>query len=194
MSSPILFDYAAYETSASPIDAATWFRQQTRAGADRLLTPGRWLDWWGGDAGALADAVAKEAHEAHDVEDATIVLALDYRWLTKGLYALLDTLADLKRPLAIVLSHRGDPLSCQGAVNGLIAVTARIPNVTVLRCDHGAGPATDQSSSSHWLFHSRSAASAARFASEGGRAVAGIDPFPIACGIGTVVPGTWTPG
>ena len=43
----VLFDRADYERRAKPIAPAVWLEAQAAAGADRLLTPGRWVPFEG---------------------------------------------------------------------------------------------------------------------------------------------------
>ena len=135
-SGPVLFDGAGYESKAPPLDAQAWLEMQRVANADRLLTTGKWIPW---DAdSSLFRSTVKTEYRLASKEQATVLLALDYRWLTKGLEATVDVLSSLDRPVALVLADSGDPLSHSAAVNGLLALTYNVPGLSLLRCDHGA--------------------------------------------------------
>ncbi|HEX6395655.1 MAG TPA: hypothetical protein VFZ97_19655 [Acidimicrobiales bacterium] len=71
---------------------------------------------------------------------ATVLLALDYRWLTKSAHhdELLTVLQELDSPVAMVLGDRSDPLGHPGAVDALVALTKRVEGISLLRSDHGA--------------------------------------------------------
>jgi len=133
----VLFDRAGYETDRPLLEPAKWFDSQREAGADRVLTPGRFVEWTGSpDA---FDALARiELELAASQPDATAMLAIDYRWLSKGLYGALPVLRGAEVPVALVLAATGDPLSHPQAVDGLIAMTTSIPTLSLLRSDHGA--------------------------------------------------------
>lgn len=135
----VLFDCANYERRAKPVAPQSWFEAQARAGADRLLTTGRWVEWDPmGDA--LSAAVDAARAEAAEVPGVTLVLAVDSRWLTNtdGIYRTIDILKDVPEPIALVLAHRDDPLGAMTAVNNLLALTTNVPNLSFLRSDHGA--------------------------------------------------------
>src|SRR6266851_5351846 len=132
-----LFDAARYERDARPLDPSAWFDSQHAAGADRLLTPGRWVPWDpSGDA--LRDAIRIERAPAAGSGDATMLLAIDSRWITKGIYMTIAALRDVPEPAALVLSHRDDPLGSSDAVNNLLGLTRSVSKLTFLRSDHGA--------------------------------------------------------
>src|SRR5687767_4845884 len=133
----VLFDRATYERRAKPIASQAWFEAQARAGADRLLTPGLWVEWdKSGDA--LRQAVDVVRSEAGTTPGVTLLLALDSRWITDsaGMYRTIDVLGQVPEPLALVLSHRDDPLGAMAAVNNLLAVTKNVKDLTLLRSDH----------------------------------------------------------
>lgn len=44
-SGAVLFDRATYERRTARIDPGCWFEAQARAGADRLMTQGHWVEW-----------------------------------------------------------------------------------------------------------------------------------------------------
>jgi len=50
----------------------------------------------------------------------------------------VDALGDAGRPVALVLADRADPLAVGGAVAGLRWVAQRVPQLIILRSDHGA--------------------------------------------------------
>jgi hypothetical protein len=110
------------------VDRARWFDDQRSAGADRLLTPGCWV---GSEAGHLPfdGQIDAEASVARD-NNATCVLAVDYRWLTKSSQhdEMLESLRGLGLPVALVLADQGDPLGHPGAVDALVALTTLIHN------------------------------------------------------------------
>jgi hypothetical protein len=133
---PVIFDRAGYDPKVSAIDAEAWFDDQEAAGADRLLTTGTWVPW-DPTSDALKRAVEVEAKRTSRRPGATAVLAVDYRWLTKAPMELARSLAELDCPVALVLAHPTDPLSVGSAVHGLLAVTAIVGNVSILRTDHG---------------------------------------------------------
>ncbi|MEA2704304.1 MAG: hypothetical protein QOD63_2249, partial [Actinomycetota bacterium] len=135
----VLFDRANYERSASSTPPGAWLEAQTRAGADRLLTGGHWVEWdRSGDELRLAVDAARD--ETRSIPGVTLVLAIDSRWLTTsdGLYNMIAILKDVPEPVALVLSHRDDPLGSMTAVNNLLALTTNVPGLTFLRSDHGA--------------------------------------------------------
>jgi hypothetical protein len=134
----VLFDGCAYQHPDRPTDPDDWYAKQRDAGADRLLTPGRWVPW-DLDPAVMRTAVQAENDVASRADDVTVLLAIDGRWLTaRGLNAALAALSDLDRPIALVLASRTDPLGGAGAVNGLTTLTWKIDDLTILRCDHGA--------------------------------------------------------
>jgi len=135
----VLFDRADYQRRAKPVGANAWFDAQARASADRLLTAGRWVEWaTSGDAFLVAiDAVRAEAAET---PGATLLLAVDSRWITNsdGIYRTIEILEQVPEPVALVLSHRDDPLGTMVAVNNLLALTKKVKRLSFLRSDHGA--------------------------------------------------------
>lgn len=131
-----IFDRADYVSGRRSGDIARWFDEQQIAGADRLLTPGCFIS---SESGHLSfdDQIETELELALAYE-ATCVLAIDYRWLTKSAQhdEMLHFLQSLECPIALVLADRGDPLGHSGAVNALVALTKRIENLSLLRIDH----------------------------------------------------------
>jgi hypothetical protein len=132
----VIFDRACYNPNVSEVDAERWFDEQARAGADRLLTAGSWVEW-DPTGDTLKRAIEIEAERTSSRPDATGVVAIDHRWLTKAPMDLARAVADLDRPVALVLAHPTDPLSVANAVHGLVAVTKNVANVSILRTDHG---------------------------------------------------------
>jgi hypothetical protein len=135
----VLFDRGSYERATKPIDPGSWFAAQAGAGADRLLTQGHWVEWdETGDALRIGIEAARA--EAEGTAGVTLLLAIDSRWIitTAGLYQTIDILAQVPEHVALVLSHRDDPLGAQTAVNNLQALINNVPNLSFLRSDHGA--------------------------------------------------------
>ena len=134
----VMFDSAAYEKSGSGTRMETWFEHQRLAGARRILSPGRWIDS-SPDPGVFRQEVEDELArvDAAGGFDAIPVLAIHHHWLTKHAHVVASVLTDLERPAALVLGHKGDPLSAGGAVDGLIHVTKRVRRLSLLRIDHG---------------------------------------------------------
>jgi hypothetical protein len=133
-----IFDRAGYSPRSGAIDSEHWFHEQAAAGADRLLTPGRWIGW-SNDRLPFEDQIAPEVDLA-DGHDATIVIAIERRWLTNSAAfdQLQKTLKSMDSPVALVLGDRGDPLSYPEAVNSLIALTKSVKGLSILRTDHAA--------------------------------------------------------
>jgi hypothetical protein len=135
-SGPVLFDGTGYRGSNLP-PVTAWVAQQRAAGADRVLLPGLFVPWDKDEHSSLLEAVVDEARISADL-DATMVLALDARWLARRIEILTEVLRSADRPIALVLGHPADPLSVGGAVAGLRWLASRIPHLSVLRSDHGA--------------------------------------------------------
>jgi hypothetical protein len=97
----VLFDRVGYRDSNTNIDLPRWMADQERAGADRLLTPGRWVGAEGGHA-TLTSQIEAEVKIAEEYV-ATCLLALDYRWLTKSSHhdELLMVFQELHTPVAV---------------------------------------------------------------------------------------------
>jgi hypothetical protein len=133
-----LFDRAGYTTRSGAIDPHHWFDEQSAAGADRLLTPGRWIGW-GANQLSFEDQIAPEVELAVGPQ-ATVLLAIERRWLTKSASfdEMFKVLREIDSPVALVLGDRADPLSHPEAVNSLIALTKKVKGLSILRTDHGA--------------------------------------------------------
>lgn len=133
---PVIFDRAGYDSKVSAIDPERWFDDQAQANADRLLTAGSWVAW-DPTGDALKTAIEVEAKRTSNRLDATAVLAIDHRWLTKAPMDLARALLELDRPVALILAHPTDPLSVGNAVYGLLAVVKNVDDTSILRTDHG---------------------------------------------------------
>jgi hypothetical protein len=133
---PVLFDGCGYAGKELP-GAPAWVALQIEARADRLLLPGVYVPWDKDDNGRLLRAVKEQAGLSGDL-DAGMLMALDSRWLAKKHQVIVDTLQDAGRPVALVLADRADPLAVGGAVAGLRWVAQRVPQLSILRSDHGA--------------------------------------------------------
>ena len=133
----LLFDSAGYERSAASTDPDAWFAAQKAARADRLLTPGEWVEW-SRDSDALASAVENQFRASESAPGATLLLALDSRWLGRDALKTIATLEAANTPLALVLSHREDPLSASGVMDSLLELLRSVPQISLLRSDHGA--------------------------------------------------------
>lgn len=131
---PVLFDGTGYAGVDLPVDR--WVSDQRNAGADRALLPGIFLPWVKDDDSSLLKAVAEQARVAEDL-DATMLIAIDGRWLARRHSLLGEALIAAERPAALVLADPRDPLAIKGAVAGLRSLAARAPHLSVLRCDHG---------------------------------------------------------
>jgi len=136
---PLLFDRAGYERGQSVTQAAAdrWFDAQRVARADRLLTPGRWIEWSKG-SDALVAGLEAERRIAETAPDASVLLAIDSRWLGRDSLRTIAILAAADMPLVLVLAHRGDPLSGTGVLETLLQMLRETRNISLLRCDHGA--------------------------------------------------------
>lgn len=133
---PVLFDGCGYAGQDLP-PPAEWVALQAEAGADRQLLPGVYAPW-DKDDNAGFKALAKEQSALSADLDAGMLIAIDSRWLVKKCDAVLEALLDSDRPTALVLADRADPLAVGGAVQGLRRLAQSIPQLSILRSDHGA--------------------------------------------------------
>lgn len=85
---PVLFDGLGYAGKELPA-AERWVEAQARAGADRALLPGEFVPWGKEDCAQLTTIVEEQARMAADL-NATILVALDARWLAKRYEVLTD--------------------------------------------------------------------------------------------------------
>jgi len=132
---PVLFDGEGYR--GRDLDPTNWAAAQRAAGADRVLLPGLLVVWDKDDQSTLTNAVESQTTIAHDL-DATILLAIDSRWVANRAALLMDTLLSADRPIALVPTHRDDPLGSAQAVTGLKSLCSCVPLLSILRSDHGA--------------------------------------------------------
>lgn len=133
---PVLFDGGGYAGKDLP-PAEAWVGAQVSAGADRSLLPGVYVPWDKNDDHVLLSTVKEQAVISKDLE-AGMLLALDSRWLARRHDVLAGSLRDADCHVALVLADRADPLAVGGAVAGLRWVSQRVPQLRILRGDHGA--------------------------------------------------------
>ena len=129
----VLLDAVGY--AGRPIDPVKWAREQAALGVDRKLMPGLYVPWTKGELGALGSAVEDECRVAKDL-DATLLLAIDARWIANGIEAVIDALT-CGRPVALVLADSGDPLERKEAAANLRRLVVCHPGTALLRSDHG---------------------------------------------------------
>lgn len=132
----VLFDGTRYASTQSKIEPQRWLELQHEAEAARILTPGCFASWGQSSSGLEAQVAAEVDFAAKN--NATALIALDRRWLTRGIEYTRAVVENSSTPLAIVLSDRGDPLALGGAVDGLISILRSRTPISLLRCDHGA--------------------------------------------------------
>jgi hypothetical protein len=134
----VMFDFASYEKPGSTEPLEAWLERQRIAGAKRVLTPGRWIES-SKDPGYCRQVLHDEVSrvDATDGTDAVLLFAVHHHWLTRHADAVASVLGELARPAALVLGHKGDPLSVGGAVDGMIHITKRASDLSLLRIDHG---------------------------------------------------------
>ncbi len=153
----VIFDGNAYKMQEGAMDPNKWFLEQRTAGADRLLTPGLWVDS-ASTSTTFEHQIEEEVNLARSF-NATCLLAIDRRWFTKTskLNEMTFTLEGLDVPVAIVLGDKGDPMAYSGAVDGLVSSIKSIDKISILRCDqvgigalaYGAAHASFGLTSSH---------------------------------------------
>lgn len=131
---PVLFDGQGYKTDG--LDPAEWVASQRNADADRCLLPGVFVPWDAHDNAPMVDQIKIQADLAHRL-DATVLVAIDSRWLAHRSTMLVDEFNAAGVPVALVLANRADPLGDRRAVEGLRMVGRHVPQISVLRCDHG---------------------------------------------------------
>ena len=131
-----MFDRALYKSPGKTIDQLAWIAMQRDACASTLLTQGRLVEW--SEAPGYFETLVRGDLELACANDATALLAVDHRWLTKGSGQAIDVFTTHGAPVALVLVNSNDPLSVGGAIGGLLAILRNHRNVSLLRCDHGA--------------------------------------------------------
>ena len=136
LQAPVLFDGMGYAGKDLPAPD-DWVRLQRGVGAARLLLPGALLAWDRNDDSEFIVTVQEQGRIAAGL-DATMLFAIDVRWVARRTDLVVETLRSADQPAALVLIHRGDPLSERGAVQGLRRVVQRVRGVSLLRGDHGA--------------------------------------------------------
>lgn len=132
----VLFDGMGYAGTDVPAPA-DWVATQRAAGATRSLLPGVFLDWDQYDNTAFLLAAEEQSRIALDLGVAPL-FAIDVRWIARKPEVVIDALASANQPVALVLVHRGDPLSERRAVQGLRRLVHQVSRVSLLRSDHGA--------------------------------------------------------
>ena len=130
------FDEGGYDPKVAAVDTEAWLDDQARAGADRLLSAGTWVPW-DPTGDALVRAIDTEMERLRRWSDASALLAIDHRWLTRAPMKLVEALTGLDRPVSLVLAHPAAPLSATSAVDGLITLVSNVSDVAILRTDHG---------------------------------------------------------
>ena len=136
LQAPVLFDGMGYAGKDLPAPD-DWVGLQRGVGAARLLLPGALLAWDRNDDSEFIVTVQEQDRIAAAL-DATMLFAIDVRWVARRTDLVVETLRSADQPAALVLIHRGDPLSERGAVQGLRRVVQRASGVSLLRSDHGA--------------------------------------------------------
>ena len=135
--SPILFDGTGYDSRQNLPRPDVWVDRQRRVEAACHLLPGVFLPWDKDCSEAFVGVVQEQSRIAADL-GATMLLAIDARWIGKRTDVVVDTLRSTDQAVALVLAHRADPLSVGGAVNGLRRIASQVRQLSVLRSDHGA--------------------------------------------------------
>ncbi|MDE0493984.1 MAG: hypothetical protein OXH54_08615, partial [Acidimicrobiaceae bacterium] len=115
----------------------SWVSLQRSVGAACPLLPGVYLGWDKDDDREFLGAVQEQSRIAADL-GAMILVAIDARWIARKTGIVVDALGSVGQSVALVLVHPGDPLSINGAVQGLRRVVQRVGSVYLLRSDHGA--------------------------------------------------------
>lgn len=73
---------------------------------------------WGEANSAFGEIVSCQSEQAADL-GATVLLAVDARWVAKRSEVVIDLLQSVPGRVAVVLADRADPLSVGGAVQSL---------------------------------------------------------------------------
>lgn len=68
------------------------------------------------------------------------MIAISHKWLTdpQARQALNSALGSIDAPIGLMLGKDTDPLDSVKAIEGLVDLVQAVPDVAVLRCDHGA--------------------------------------------------------
>lgn len=135
--SPVLFDREDWKVDPDErTDTAEWVDEQLAAHADRVLTPGRTVLWTPKDPAEGLAAAELELADAR-AHDATALLNIDARHLTRNTDALIRVLNEGGGDVAIILADPSDPLKPAGGVAALRRLAAAVHELTILRADHG---------------------------------------------------------
>jgi hypothetical protein len=132
---PVLFDGEGYR--GNELHPEIWANDQRAVGADRVLLPGVAIQWDKSDTTFATRLLQEQSRLGHDL-DATVLVAIDSRWIAKRTLELLHLLLATERPVAIVPMHRDDPFGSNAAVDGLRTLCRRLPSISLLRTDHAA--------------------------------------------------------
>jgi hypothetical protein len=132
-SGALLFDAVGY--NGREVDSSGWAQEQRAIGADRILLPGRYIPWVKDDLNLFRTTVAEEYLIAECL-DATMLLAVDSRWIANAIEVVIDSLA-CGRPVALVLADKGDPLERSNAASNLRRLVVSVSGTALLRSDHG---------------------------------------------------------
>ena len=136
---PLIFDGEGYAGKEVP-PPREWASLQRACGADRVLLPGVYAPWDRDElpnTHLLTSTVREQAEIARDL-DAVLLLALDSRWVARRTSSVLETLGQADVPTALVLADPKDPLAIGGAVSGLRRLARGLPDMMLLRSDHGS--------------------------------------------------------
>lgn len=133
---PVRFDGTGYAREAR-MSASEWIQLQRDADATELLLPGSFVAWNKDDDAEMALVIRQQGQAAGQL-GASALFAIDSRWLSKGIDPLLASLQETECPVALILAHPADPLSTPAAVGGLRRLCKCLPNLSLLRTDHGA--------------------------------------------------------
>lgn len=136
---PVIFDGEGYAGKAVP-PPSEWASMQRANGADRVLLSGVFAPWEKDELLGVRDLthlVSEEAAIARDL-NAVLLLALDSRWVARRTSQVLDVLGRAAVPVALILADPKDPLATSGSVAGLRRLAQCLPDVMLLRSDHGS--------------------------------------------------------
>ena len=97
-----------------------------RPGQTHSLLPGVFLDWDRNDNTAFLLAVRRAEPDCAGPRRDTQLLAVDARWIARKPEVVINALKSGNQPVALVLVHRGDPLSEPRAVQGLRRVVQQV--------------------------------------------------------------------
>lgn len=132
-----LFDREWWAATGRSIDARAWIASQVAADADRLLSPGAYVGWSSDDLSLALAPLARELELAQSL-DAVPLIAVDSRVVGRVADRLASELASVPGGVALVLVDPGDPLAVKGGIQGLRYLSACVPELLLLRSDHGA--------------------------------------------------------